>query len=51
MADAGWYPDPHDPHSQHYFDGRAWTGERRPTVAPGPEAPPFWAARPPAAQW
>lgn len=29
MAEAGWYPDAHDPNSQHYFDGQNWTGHRR----------------------
>ncbi|MFJ8595932.1 DUF2510 domain-containing protein [Streptomyces sp. NPDC093598] len=34
----GWYPDPHAPHLQRWWDGTAWTEHRR---APGtPAAPP-----------
>ena len=35
VADAGWYPDPSDPSSVHYWDGKRWTGDRRP-MAPAP---------------
>lgn len=38
MADAGWYPDAHDPDSQHYFDGTNWTGHRRPNPVSAPAA-------------
>jgi hypothetical protein len=30
VADAGWYPDPHDPNSEHFWDGQNWSGQRRP---------------------
>jgi len=26
---AGWFPDPSDPSSEVYFDGKRWTGEKR----------------------
>ncbi|MEU9585853.1 DUF2510 domain-containing protein [Streptomyces werraensis] len=31
----GWYPDPHAPHLERWWDGTAWTGHRR-TPAAGP---------------
>ncbi len=34
MTAPGWYPDPADAASLRYFDGRRWTGERRPTATP-----------------
>lgn len=37
MADAGWYPDPQHAQEQQYWDGQAWTGQRR--GVPGPDAP------------
>ena len=30
---AGWYPDPQDPNTQRYWDGRQWTENRSPGVA------------------
>jgi hypothetical protein len=36
-ADAGWYPDPEDDRRQRYWDGNAWTDQRR---GDGPPAPP-----------
>jgi hypothetical protein len=30
VAEAGWYPDPHDPNSEHFWDGLNWSGQRRP---------------------
>ncbi|MFF0007241.1 DUF2510 domain-containing protein [Streptomyces tibetensis] len=29
----GWYPDPHAPHQQRWWDGTAWTEHRRPPEA------------------
>src|SRR5438477_6456069 len=51
MADAGWYPDPQDADSEAYFDGAAWTGERRPRPVPPPAGltTPAWQP-PPAAE-
>ncbi|MFF5573464.1 DUF2510 domain-containing protein [Streptomyces luteogriseus] len=34
----GWYPDPHAPHLQRWWDGTAWTEHRHPPGAPA--APP-----------
>ncbi|SMQ15129.1 Protein of unknown function [Streptomyces sp. Ag82_O1-12] len=34
----GWYPDPHAPHRQRWWDGTAWTEHRR--APEGPAAPP-----------
>ena len=34
----GWYPDPHAPHLQRWWDGTAWTEHRRAPEAPA--APP-----------
>jgi hypothetical protein len=34
----GWYPDPHGPHQQRWWDGTAWTEHRRAPEAPA--APP-----------
>ncbi|MFG3722064.1 DUF2510 domain-containing protein [Streptomyces massasporeus] len=34
----GWYPDPHAPHRQRWWDGTAWTEHRREPEAPA--APP-----------
>ncbi len=31
---AGWRPDPEDPGSWRYWDGRAWTDDRAPMTAP-----------------
>ncbi|MER7407100.1 DUF2510 domain-containing protein [Streptomyces sp. NPDC000070] len=37
----GWYPDPHGPHLQRWWDGTAWTEHRRAPEAPtGPLPPP-----------
>lgn len=37
----GWYPDPHGPHLQRWWDGTAWTEHRRAPGAPtGPVPPP-----------
>ncbi|MEU0587711.1 DUF2510 domain-containing protein [Streptomyces sp. NPDC006132] len=37
----GWYPDPHAPHLQRWWDGTAWTEHRRAPEAPGgPVLPP-----------
>jgi hypothetical protein len=37
----GWYPDPHAPHLQRWWDGTAWTEHRRAPEAPtGPVPPP-----------
>ncbi|HET6876736.1 MAG TPA: DUF2510 domain-containing protein [Jatrophihabitans sp.] len=33
MAEAGWYPDPQEPGFVRFFDGRQWTGERRPLAS------------------
>ena len=33
----GWYPDPHDPATQRYWDGARWTENRAPSAqASGP---------------
>lgn len=34
---AGWYPDPHDPSTQRYWDGSQWTENRSPGAAAKPE--------------
>ena len=47
MADAGWFPDPQYPGSEVFFDGQAWTQQRRPAQPPT-AAPTSWDA-PPAA--
>ncbi|MFC9509109.1 DUF2510 domain-containing protein [Streptomyces sp. NPDC057002] len=37
----GWYPDPHGPHLERWWDGTAWTEHRRaPGGAAGPVPPP-----------
>ncbi|MET9815718.1 DUF2510 domain-containing protein [Streptomyces sp. NPDC006355] len=36
----GWYPDPHAPHLQRWWDGTAWTEHRRAPEAPGGPVPP-----------
>ncbi|WP_306970872.1 DUF2510 domain-containing protein [Streptomyces afghaniensis] len=37
----GWYPDPHGPHQERWWDGTAWTEHRRAPEAPtGPVPPP-----------
>lgn len=36
MAEAGWYPDPQEPGFVQFFDGREWTGERRPLPSETP---------------
>ncbi|MFJ4978953.1 DUF2510 domain-containing protein [Streptomyces coeruleorubidus] len=37
----GWYPDPHGPHLERWWDGTAWTEHRRAPGAPaGPVPPP-----------
>jgi uncharacterized RDD family membrane protein YckC len=33
---AGWYDDPEDPSQQRYWDGGAWTDQRRPQQGPAP---------------
>ncbi|WP_165547349.1 RDD family protein [Kribbella sindirgiensis] len=33
---AGWYDDPEDPTQQRYWDGNAWTDQRRPQQGPPP---------------
>lgn len=33
---AGWYDDPQDPSQQRYWDGSAWTDNRRPRQGPPP---------------
>lgn len=38
---AGWYPDPENPAAERYWDGSAWTGQRRPGT-------PAYATPPPA---
>ncbi|GCB50958.1 DUF2510 domain-containing protein [Streptomyces sp. NL15-2K] len=35
----GWYPDPHAPHLERWWDGTAWTEHRRAPEAPGPPQP------------
>jgi hypothetical protein len=44
LPPAGWYPDPHAPTQQRYWDGQGWTS----TTAPGPGASPAPAPHPPA---
>lgn len=36
----GWYPDPHGPHLERWWDGTAWTEHRRAPEAPGGPVPP-----------
>ena len=44
MPQAGWYDDPEDATALRYWDGTAWTAERRPREVPppppGPISPP-----------
>ncbi|MEV0637256.1 DUF2510 domain-containing protein [Streptomyces sp. NPDC050619] len=35
----GWYPDPHAPHLERWWDGTAWTDHRRAPEAPAPPQP------------
>ncbi|NEB80400.1 DUF2510 domain-containing protein, partial [Streptomyces sp. SID14478] len=35
----GWYPDPHVPPAERWWDGTAWTGHRRQPVAAAPVPP------------
>ncbi|MFE7815288.1 DUF2510 domain-containing protein [Streptomyces sp. NPDC057433] len=35
----GWYPDPHAPHLERWWDGTAWTEHRRTPEAPGGPVP------------
>ncbi|MDH3301299.1 MAG: DUF2510 domain-containing protein [Acidimicrobiia bacterium] len=45
MAEAGWYPDPHNPQQQRYWNGTTWTEHIHvPEVPPASTSPPF---RPP----
>ncbi|CAL9323123.1 DUF2510 domain-containing protein [Streptomyces sp. SudanB52_2052] len=36
----GWYPDPHAPHLERWWDGTAWTEHRRAPEAPAGPVPP-----------
>jgi hypothetical protein len=36
----GWYPDPHDPATQRYWDGAQWTESRAPGALPAAPKPP-----------
>ncbi len=46
MAEAGWYPDPHNPQQQCYWNGSSWTDHTHvPEVAP--TSPPPFAPPPP----
>ncbi|MEU6525436.1 DUF2510 domain-containing protein [Streptomyces sp. NPDC046924] len=36
----GWYPDPHAPHLERWWDGAAWTEHRRAPEVPGGPVPP-----------
>ncbi|WP_055695990.1 DUF2510 domain-containing protein [Streptomyces prasinopilosus] len=36
----GWYPDPHAPHLERWWDGTAWTEHRRTPGTPGGPVPP-----------
>ena len=36
----GWYADPHDPHTQRYWDGAQWTDNRAPGAAAAPQGVP-----------
>ncbi|MGA5899845.1 DUF2510 domain-containing protein [Streptomyces venetus] len=36
----GWYPDPHGPHLERWWDGTAWTEHRRAPGAPPGQVPP-----------
>ncbi len=50
MAEAGWYPDPHNPSQQRYWNGSTWTehvhvhdvgpASGRPPFTPPPSGPP-----------
>ncbi|PWI19652.1 hypothetical protein DI272_39945 [Streptomyces sp. Act143] len=35
----GWYPDPHAPHLERWWDGTTWTEHRREPALPGPPVP------------
>lgn len=37
----GWYPDPHDPNAERWWDGSAWSEHVRPVV-PAPAVPAGW---------
>ncbi|MGW1540199.1 DUF2510 domain-containing protein [Streptomyces sp. NPDC002309] len=43
----GWYTDPSVPHTEHWWDGTAWTGHRRPSGPTGPPPPADGGARAP----
>lgn len=43
---AGWYDDPEDPSQQRYWDGSAWTDQRRPQQGPPPFQGQFGQPRP-----
>ncbi|GAA3098388.1 hypothetical protein GCM10010530_23700 [Kribbella aluminosa] len=43
---AGWYDDPEDPAQQRYWDGNAWTDQRRPQQGPPPFQGQFGQQRP-----
>ncbi|NIK54488.1 RDD family protein [Kribbella shirazensis] len=43
---AGWYDDPEDPSQQRYWDGNAWTDQRRPQQGPPPFQGQFGQPRP-----
>ena len=48
---AGWYPDPHVPNVQRYWNGRVWTAKTMPlpaTPTPGGEGSPLTPVAPPA---
>ncbi len=40
MPEAGWDDDPEDAGQLRYWDGSAWTSERRPRELPAPPPPP-----------
>ena len=37
MNQPGWYTDPHDPHTQRYWDGTQWTDSRAPAAVAAPQ--------------
>ncbi|NQX13918.1 DUF2510 domain-containing protein [Microbacteriaceae bacterium VKM Ac-2855] len=37
----GWYPDPHQPNTQRYWNGAAWTEQTAPGVGPVYQAAPY----------